>query len=164
MEIRYVNSQDIEAITNIYNDFVVNSTATFEEKPVTTEEMSQRVGKIQSYSLPWIVMVEGEKVLGYAYAGLWNNRSAYRNTTEASVYVSPNALGKGIGKALYSHLISILAKRRIRNVLGVVSLPNDASIALHQSLGFQKVGEFKKVGLKFGELIDVSYWQLELTD
>ncbi|MBD1559449.1 N-acetyltransferase [Vibrio sp. S9_S30] len=164
MDIRYVNSQDIEAITNIYNDFIVNSTATFEEKPISTEEMNQRVGKIQSHSLPWIVIVENEAVLGYAYAGMWHARSAYRYTVESSVYVAPNALGQGIGKALYSHLISILAKRGIRNIMGVVSLPNDASIALHQSLGFQKVGEFKSVGLKFGKLIDVSYWQLELRD
>ncbi|CCN33765.1 putative Phosphinothricin N-acetyltransferase [Vibrio nigripulchritudo MADA3029] len=162
MEIRYIESQDIEAITNIYNYFIANSTATFEERSISPDEMNSRVGKVQGQGLPWIVILDSERVVGYAYAGLWHARSAYRFTTESTIYVSPNASGRGVGKKLYSHLISILKARGMQSVIGVVSLPNASSVALHKSLGFTQVGEFKKVGTKFGDWIDVSYWQLDL--
>lgn len=111
---------------------------------------------------PWIVLEQDGEILGYAYAGPWHTRSAYRFTAESTIYLSPDAGGKGYGHKLYRELLARLKEQGIKNVMGVVALPNPPSVKLHQSLGFTKVGEFKNIGVKFERQISVSYWQLEL--
>lgn len=161
-QIDHVAADHVADVAAIYNAYVINDIATFEELPVTIEEMSRRIDEVRGRSLPWLVAREVGKVVGYAYAGSWKARSAYRHTVESSVYVAADGRGRGIGTQLYSALIGKLRSRELHAVIGGVSLPNVQSVRLHESLGFQKIGEFKEVGFKFGRWIDVGYWQLLL--
>ena len=161
--IRKIQIEDAAAICDIYNYYILNSSATFEERPVTKVQMAERIRKLTAH-LPWIVFEEGEKVIAYAYATAWRARAAYRNTVESSIYLHPDARKKGIGTQLYGNLLSILKKRKFHTVIGGVTLPNDSSIALHEKFGFEKVAHFKKVGFKFGQWLDVGYWQLMLNE
>ncbi len=161
-QIDHVAADHVADVAAIYNGYVINDIATFEELPVTIEEMSRRIDEVRGRSLPWLVAREVGKVVGYAYAGSWKARSAYRHTVESSVYVAADGRGRGIGTQLYSALIGKLRSRELHAVIGGVSLPNVQSVRLHESLGFQKIGEFKEVGFKFGRWIDVGYWQLLL--
>ena len=162
MIFRTVNLSDSQAIADIYNPFVNDSTVTFEEKAVSAEQISQRIEKVLDSGFPWIVLEQDGEILGYAYAGPWHTRSAYRFTAESTIYLSPDAGGKGYGLKLYRELLVKLKEQGIKNVMGVVALPNLPSVKLHQSLGFTKVGEFNNIGVKFERQISVSYWQLEL--
>lgn len=161
--IRKIQIEDAAAICEIYNYYILNSSATFEEDIVTEVQMKERIQKLTLH-FPWTVFVEEEKVIAYAYATAWRARAAYRNTVESSIYLHPNARKKGIGTQLYGNLLSILKKRKLHTVIGGVTLPNDSSIALHEKFGFEKVAHFKKVGFKFGQWLDVGYWQLMLNE
>ncbi|MCC3859521.1 N-acetyltransferase family protein [Vibrio parahaemolyticus] len=162
MDIREIKATDVAAVVEIYNYYVESTSISFEEDPITTDNMAQRIDKVINTGLPWIVAEIEGKVVGYAYASKWKPRSAYRFTVEPSVYIKQGVTGKGIGKALYLRLLSILAKKGFKNAIGVIALPNPPSIGLHESLGFQKVGEFSNIGFKFGQKKSVGYWQLEL--
>jgi phosphinothricin acetyltransferase len=111
---------------------------------------------------PWFVCEEDGKVAGYAYARQWRERAAYRNSVEASIYLDPSLTGKGIGSALFGALLTELRTRGFRTVIGGVSLPNEASVALLEKFGLRPVAHFKEVGYKFDRWIDVGYWQLML--
>ena len=117
---------------------------------------------IHSSKYPFIVFEEGNEILGYAYANTWRTKPAYKHTVESTLYVKHDAFGKKIGSQLYSKLFHRLKEQGIKVVIGGLSLPNDESIGLHKKFGFRKVGHFEKVGEKFGRLIDVSFWQLDL--
>ena len=157
--IRKATPKDTEVIASIYNYYVKNAIATFEEEPISVKEMEKNITK----AILWLVYVENEKVIGYAYASKWKARSAYRFTTECSVYLEPNSFNKGLGTKLYTHLFSALKKLKINSVIGGISLPNEVSQKLHENFGFEKVAHFKKIGFKFNKWIDVGYWQLFLT-
>ena len=159
--IRSVTTADAAAIAAIYNHYVFNTIVTFEEEPVSTAEIARRIGEVLDSSI-WLVWVEQDQVLGYAYAGKWKSRCAYRYSVESTVYLDKAATGRGIGTQLYAALIADLKKRGIHGIIGGVALPNAASVALHEKLGFQKIGQFKEVGWKFDEWIDVGYWELVL--
>lgn len=150
------------AIATIYNHYIVSTTVTFETERVTAADMQARIEETQSASLPWLVAEEGDRVLGYAYASKWKGRCAYRYSVESTVYLDAECIGRGIGKALYSALIDDLRERGMHAVIGGVALPNAASIALHEALGFRKVAHFEQVGFKQDRWIDVGYWQLLL--
>lgn len=160
--IRPVMAEDAHAIASIYNHYVLNSIATFEEQPVVAETMATRMHHTALARMPWLVAVDGETLLGYAYAGPWKARSAYRHSAEITVYVAPEATGQGVGTRLYEALFAILRDTSIRIVIGGVSLPNAASIALHEHFGMRKVAHFHEVGFKFNRWIDVGYWQMAL--
>ena len=160
--IRQATINDAEQIVCIYNHYILNSVATFEDTEITTPVMAERLQKVQADSLPWLVATENNDVAGYAYATKWNSRSAYQHTVEITVYVSPTVLSNGIGGELYSELFSMLHQRGIHVVLAGITLPNAASIALHEKYGMEKVGHLKEVGYKFGEWLDVGYWQVRL--
>jgi phosphinothricin acetyltransferase len=152
---------DVPSICEIYNHYILNSPATFEEVLVAPDEMRQRIVETtQTY--PWFVCEENGKLLGYSYGRGWRERAAYRYSTEAGVYLHPNAVGKGIGSALLEALLSELRSRKFHCVMGGVSLPNEASVALLQKFGFRPVAHFKETGFKFNHWIDVGYWQLML--
>ncbi|WED23562.1 N-acetyltransferase family protein [Vibrio sp. JC009] len=160
--IREVTEDDAKKIADIYNHYVQNTTATFEEHPVSAQEMEQRIEKVQQSGLPWLVFELGDSILGYAYASVWNQRTAYRYTVETSVYLTSEAAGQGFGAELYQQLLDKLRDLSIRNVLSVITQPNPNSVALHESLGFKKAGEFSNVGYKFDKWLSVGYWQLQM--
>lgn len=162
--IRDVTPSDAVTIAAIYNHFVTDTIVTFEETVVTVEEMARRIEGVRSASLPWIVAEEAGRVVGYAYASKWRERSGYRFSTESTVYLAPGAGGRGLGTRLYDALLPMLRALGVHAVMGGIALPNDASVALHEKAGMRKVAHFEAVGFKFDRWIDVGYWQRILTD
>jgi phosphinothricin acetyltransferase len=160
--IRPATDSDLGSIARIYNHYILNAIATFEEEPVSTSEMAERLEVIRSASLPWLVADQDGQVVGYAYAGKWGGRCSYRFSVESTVYVDPAAVGHGVGTTLYEVLLDTLRDRSVHVVIGGIALPNAASVALHERLGFQKVAHFREVGFKFNQWIDVGYWQTAL--
>ena len=159
LAIRPAAISDAESIAGIYNYYVTDTIVTFEEEPVSSSEIAQRMEEVRSASLPWLVAEHGGRVVGYAYASKWKARSGYRFSTEISVYLDAGQGGRGIGSTLYVELFSILRGLGIRNVVGGIGLPNEASVALHEKFGMTKVAHFPAIGIKFGRWIDVGYWQ-----
>ncbi|WMW80801.1 N-acetyltransferase family protein [Undibacterium cyanobacteriorum] len=162
--IRPVAPADASAICRIYNHYVENTTITFEEVAVTIEAMEMRLSEHaqQAVNLPWLVLCEGDQLLGYAYATPWRARSAYRFSVETTVYVDQHHAGKGIGRALYDALLSRLRQQQLHCAIAGIALPNFASVALHECFGFEKVAEFQEVGMKLQNWVNVGYWQLML--
>lgn len=160
--IRPATESDLESIARIYNHYILNAIATFEEEPISTSEMAGRFEVVRSADLPWLVAEQHGQVSGYAYAGKWGGRCSYRFSVESTVYVDPAAVGCGLGRALYEVLLDTLRHRSVHVVIGGIALPNAASVALHERLGFQKVAHFREVGFKFNKWIDVGYWQMTL--
>jgi len=159
--VREANPADAAAIAAIYNHYVATTVISMESDPVDTEEMARRIAEVQAAALPWLVLVDDGVLLGYAYASKWRARPGYRHAVEASVYVAPGQRGRGIGLQLYRALIARLAGR-FHCVIGGIALPNPASVALHERLGFRQVACFTEIGHKFGGWVDVGYWQLHL--
>ncbi|MCW3482205.1 GNAT family N-acetyltransferase [Neisseriaceae bacterium JH1-16] len=162
LSIRSVHADDAAAIAAIYAHYVAHTTISFEETAPDAAEMTQRLAATAAHGLPWLVLEEGGRVLGYAYAGVWKGRSAYRHTVEASVYLDPTAGGRGLGSRLYQTLFEQLRAQGMHSVISSIALPNPASVALHERFGFTQVGRFREVGRKFGQWHDVGYWQLLL--
>lgn len=159
--IRSVRTSDAAAICDIYNDYIKTSTATFEEEPVSVEEMMERINSI-TRDFPWLVVEVDGAVVGYTYARKWRDRAAYRHTAETGTYLDARFTGKGIGTRLKKSLLDELKARGFHVVISGISLPNPASIALCENFRFKKVAHFSEVGYKFGKWIDVGYWQLKL--
>lgn len=160
--IRQVEPSDANSICNIYNYHVHSTIVTFEEEPVSEAEMKSRINSVVT-KFPWLVYIENEVVVGYAYATEWRGRSAYRFSAESTIYLHREITGKGIGAKLYKSLIEEVQPKDLHSLIGGISLPNDGSIALHQKLGFKKVAHFSEVGFKLNKWIDVGYWQLMLS-
>jgi L-amino acid N-acyltransferase YncA len=159
MNIRNATLDDAPAIAEIYNHYIANSIATFEEDELSGDDMAGRIIAIAG-DYPFLVVCEGSTVCGYAYAARWNERSAYRYTVISTIYLADGIERKGHGTALYGALLERLRAQPYRVVIGGISLPNQASVALHEKLGFRKVAHFEQVGFKFGKWIDVGYWQI----
>jgi phosphinothricin acetyltransferase len=159
VEIRKATKEDASAIQRIYNHYIRTTVITFEEEEVSVEEMA---GRINRYDLPWFVAILQGQVIGYAYAGQWKPRSAYKFTVETSIYLDASVHQRGVGFTLYKHLINTLKRSDVHAVLGGIAQPNEASVRLHEKLGFEKVGQLKQVGRKLGRWVDVGYWQLVL--
>lgn len=157
--IRNVTLEDAREIAEIYNYYVLNSCVTFEELEVSAEEMRGRI-EATNLKFPWLVFEKDGEILGYAYATMWKPRSAYKHTVESTVYLKKEATKNGIGSLLYAALISQMTDLGFHAVIGGISLPNDASVALHEKFGFEKIAQFKEVGYKFNKWIDVGYWEL----
>ncbi len=159
-DIRPAVDSDCPALAAIYNHYILNTVITFEEELVDAAAFAARIAKVHSAGLPWLV-AEGEnsEVLGYAYAAPWHARSAYRHTVEVSVYLAPQSTGRGLGTRLYEALFPMLRSKNIHVAIGGLTLPNPASEALHQKFGMKKVAHYQEVGFKFGQWLDVGYWQ-----
>jgi phosphinothricin acetyltransferase len=153
---------DGEAIAAIYNHYIASSVATFEVEPVSADEMRSRVAAIEAAGLPWLVADGPAGLLGYAYATRWRGRAAYRFSCEITVYLAPDAVGQGVGTALYTELFRILESGGLHLVIGGIALPNDASVALHERFGMTKVAHLHEVGFKFGHWVDVGFWERRL--
>src|ERR1700751_2658904 len=160
--IRPVTTADAAALCTIYNHYILETTITFEEAAVTPTDMGNRIRETADSSLPWLVWEELASIQGFAYASKWKGRCAYRHSAEATVYLDPKSTRRGVGSRLYQALLTDLRQRSFHAVIGGIALPNEASIALHERLGFHKVAHFEQVGWKFGRWIDVAYWQLLL--
>ncbi|MFZ1080951.1 MAG: N-acetyltransferase family protein [Candidatus Kryptoniota bacterium] len=159
--IRSVGLSDAQSICDIYNEYIKNSTVTFEEIPVLLGEMMGRI-EAATKNYPWLVYETEKKVVGYIYGRSWRERAAYRNSVEAGIYLHPEFIGKGIGSELMKHILKILKEKSFHAVISGIALPNQASVALCEKFGFKKVAHFKEVGYKFNKWIDVGYWQLIL--
>jgi phosphinothricin acetyltransferase len=160
VRIRAASTSDGEQIAGIYNYYIENTVITFEECAVSAQEMSGRIADVQAKGLPWLVAEVDGSVVGYCYATPWKVRSAYRHSVESTIYLKNGLGGRGIGRTLYSALLSALQKRDAHAVMGGAALPNAASVALHESLGFKHVATFHQVGFKHDRWVDVAYWQL----
>ncbi|MDR1430407.1 MAG: GNAT family N-acetyltransferase [Spirochaetaceae bacterium] len=160
--IRAAGPGDAGAIVFIYNHYIKNSPATFEEMPLSVQDMAVRMREL-GRGYPWIVWEENGEILGYAYMHRYHERMAYRFTAEDSIYIKAGCEGRGIGKALLESLIAAARKMKLRALLSIITVPNAASVALHEKFGFQKVGQFHEVGYKFKTWLDVGYWELLFT-
>lgn len=159
--IRQARADDADRMCAIYNHYVLNDVATFEEEPVSPSDMRHRVEEVQK-AFFWLVCETDAAVVAFAYAAKWKVRAAYRHSVELSVYVDPTHVGRGIGKALYADLIRRLRETEVNSVIGGVAGSNPMSIALHHSFGFEQVAHLRSVGYKFRQWIDVRYFQLLL--
>jgi L-amino acid N-acyltransferase YncA len=162
LQIRAAAAGDAAAVARIYNHYIEHTTISFEEQPVPAAEMAERIAEVTSASLPWLLAEEAGQVVGYACAGKWKGRCAYRHSVESSAYLDASFTGRGIGTRLYEALLAALRQRSIHVVIAGIALPNAASVALHERQGFAKVAHFREVGYKFGQWLDVGYWQRTL--
>jgi L-amino acid N-acyltransferase YncA len=163
--VRPATPDDAEAIAGIYRHYVEAGTVSFETDAPDAGAMRERMSASEGY-LPWLVVTEGDAatVVGYAFAGKFRDRPAYRYTIETSVYLAQAALGKGYGRQLYDALIDTVRAQGFAHAIGVITLPNDWSIRLHESVGFKRTGVLREAGYKNGRWIDVGFWQCELND
>jgi L-amino acid N-acyltransferase YncA len=159
--LRDAKPADAGAIAAIYNAYVVGTAVSFEEEPVGEDEMGERISKIME-GHRWIVAEEDGRILGYSYFGPFRARAAYRHTAETTVYLDEGARGRGLGTELYADLIELAKAAGFHALIGGIALPNEASVRLHEKLGFRKVAHLEAVGFKFGRWIDVGYWELLL--
>ena len=151
---------DMAAVRDIYAHYVLHSLATFEETPPTLDDMLARRRASVDLGLPYLVAEVGGVVAGFAYAGLYRSRPAYRYTIEDSVYVADGQTGRGIGSALLGELIARCERGPWRQMIAIVGdSANSASIALHRRFGFELVGTLRSVGLKFGRWVDTPILQ-----
>ncbi len=160
--IRNVTLDDAQRLAEIYNYYIESSVITFEEEQIAVSDMRERIQYYSTANLPWLVFESGENILGFAYASLWRSRSAYRHSVESTIYLDKDSLGQGVGSKLYAQLFETLSALEFHIVIGGIALPNEASVALHEKLGFEKVAHFKEVGFKHDRWIDVGYWQKSL--
>lgn len=159
--IRHITIEDASQIAEIYNYYINNTIVTFEEVEVSTQEIQARIKNIIT-THTWLVYEENNQILGYAYSSEWNKRAAYRHTVETSVYLRNGESGRGLGTLLYQALLEIIKRQNYHTVIGGISLPNKGSVKLHEKMGYIKAAHYKEVGRKFGDWIDVGYWQLIL--
>lgn len=160
-QVRDAGAHDAPAVAAIYSHYVLTTPISMETEPVDGAELARRMAEVQALDLPWIVLEEAGRLLGWAYASKWRARPGYRHAVETTVYLAPEACGRGHGSLLYGELLARL-RGRYHCAIGGIALPNPASVALHERLGFRQVARFEQVGHKFGAWVDVGYWQLLL--
>lgn len=159
--IRAATGTDAGACAAIYAPYVTGTAISFETEPPDAAEMATRIAAANDRHA-WLVLEEGGRVVGYAYAATFNPRAAYRWTCAVSVYLEPGLRRRGAGRALYEALFERLAERGYRTVLAGMTLPNEASEGLHRALGFVPVGIYRRVGYKNGGWRDVAWVQRDL--
>jgi phosphinothricin acetyltransferase len=161
--IRPAEEGDAAALAAIYGHHVLHGFGTFEEVPPPPAEMDQRRRAVVAHGLPYLVAEEADRVLGYAYAAPFRARAAYRYTAEDSIYIAPEAIGQGVGRALLSAVLAACEAMGLRQVVAVIGdSGNAASIGLHRALGFEPAGVGKSVGYKHGRWVDIVWMQKPL--
>lgn len=165
MVIRHVDPQrDAPACAHIYEPAVTGGVASLEEVAPSAEEMRGRI-QTTTRGFPWLVAETGDgAIAGYAYATRHRERAAYRWATDTSVYVAPSHQRRGVGRALYTALLPLLVRQGYYVACAGITLPNDASVALHESFGFRPVGSYERVGFKFGRWWPVGWWLAQLRE
>jgi phosphinothricin acetyltransferase len=149
------------AICGIYNYYVKHTVISFEENPISMKEMESRILDISSV-YPWLVLEEAGDLIGYAYVNKWKERTAYGFSVEQSIYLKQGHEGKGLGTTLLTRLLEEVKKTNIHAVIAGITLPNERSVALHEKAGFTKIAQFKEIGFKLNQWLDVGYWELLL--
>jgi phosphinothricin acetyltransferase len=163
MIVRPATEKDAEALAAVYGDAVLNGYGTFEEVPPSPADMDARRRAVQEMGLPYVVAEAEGRVLGFAYAGPFRPRAAYRYTLEDSVYVAPEAKGRGVGRAVLSAVIAECEKLGVRQLMAVIGdSENAGSIGLHTALGFERTGVGHSVGFKHGRWVDIVHMQKPL--
>lgn len=163
IRIRAATPDDAEAVRAIYAPHVTHGVASFEEELPSVREMRGRIeARLGRY--PWLIAEDGGAMLGYAYGGQFHARAAYRWTVETTVYVAEAAQRRGVGGLLYDALLDRLRGQGFTQAIALISLPNDASVKLHERAGFRRAGVYRQVGWKLGHWVDVGLWQAELKD
>ncbi len=163
MKIRQAHVEDAAAISLLYNRFVLETNVSFETDPVSAEQMAGRIEEKLNH-FDWLVAEQEGELLGYAYYGQFRSRAAYNGTVEASVYMASQATGRGLATELYGAVLVSARDGGFSQAIGVITVPNDKSEALHRRLGFEPVGVLRGVGRKFDQDADVALWQLRLKD
>jgi phosphinothricin acetyltransferase len=162
--LRPATDADLPAITEIYADAVLHGTASYELEPPTLDEMTRRFRSLADGSFPYLAADLGGSVAGYAYAGPFRPRPAYRFVVENSIYVAPEAKGRGIGRALMERLIAEATRLGFRQMIAVIGdgRPDSASVRLHEALGFRHCGRLEGSGFKHGRWLDTVFMQLSM--
>lgn len=165
MEIRLADpDRDAAAVAAIYRPHVTDGLASFEEVAPDADEAARRI-RTTLERTPWLVADDGVGgVIGYAYAALHRERAGYRWSADVSVYVAAGAQGRGIGRALYDALIGMLREQGFVNVYAGITLPNPASVALHEGIGMRRIGIYERVGWKFGSWHDVAWYGMRIAE
>ena len=163
MTIRLAGAGDADAVRAVYAPVVRETAISFETDPPTAGEMRERI-RTTLETRPWLVAERGDGIAGYAYAGPHRKRAAYRWCVDVSVYVHENHRGRGVGRGLYESLLAVLRRQGFHNAYAGITLPNPASVGLHESLGFEQVGVYEDVGFKRGEWHDVGWWSKALRE
>lgn len=161
IEIRLANLADAPGIAAIYRPYVEGTVISFELSPPSEAEMASRIVRVLE-RLPWLVCEQEGTILGYAYAGPHRERDAYQWSVDTSVYVQEDQRRRGLGHALYTELFARLKDQGYYTAYAGITLPNAASVALHERFGFEPVGVYRKVGFKLGRWHDVGWWQRRL--
>jgi len=163
VRLRAAGASDAEAIAALYAPFVRDTAVSLEDQAPGAEEMATRIaGGGELY--PWLVAMEDERVIGFASAARFRPRLGYRFTVETSVYVSPDAQGRGVARALYTVLLDLLVRQGFTQAIAAITLPNQASARLHEAFGFERCGVYREVGRKLGQWWDVGLWQRRLAE
>lgn len=161
--IRLAQPGDAEALLNIYAPYVLNTAITFEYTVPSVQEFSGRIQNTLA-RYPYLVALGEGEILGYAYASSFHTRAAYAWAAETSIYIRQDARGGGLGKALYQHLETILARQGVLNLNACIAYPNPDSVAFHERMGFNTVGHFHQCGFKLGRWYDMIWMEKTLGD
>jgi len=159
---RDAGEEDLPAIARIHGHYATHTPATFDSGALTLEAWTQKWRAAGEANHPWLVGEEAGAVFGYAITGPFRPKDAYFATVETSIYLGPEAVGRGAGRALYEALLAVAAGRGFHVAVAGITLPNGASVELHEALGFEPVGVFREVGHKHGDWRDVGFWTLRL--
>ena len=162
-KIRIATGSDADAIAAIYGPIVRDTAISFETEAPTAATIAQRVADTLP-NFPWLVAEQDGKIAGYAYASKHRERAAYRWSVDVTVYVHPAFHRMGVGRVLYEALLAILRSQGFHAAYGGITLPNAASVGLHEAVGFRPVGIYKNVGFKLGQWHDVGWWGIEFSD
>jgi L-amino acid N-acyltransferase YncA len=161
VKVRAARPEDAAAIAAIYAPYVTGSVVSFETEPPDADAMARRMAEAGDL-YPWFVACDGATVLGYAHAAAFRTRPAYRFSVETTVYVSGEAQRRGVGGLLYGTLLPLLEAQGFAQAIAAITLPNAASVTLHEHFGFRRVGIYEEVGFKQGGWHSVSLWQRAL--
>jgi L-amino acid N-acyltransferase YncA len=161
--IRWAEPNDAPEVAAIYAHYVANTAATFDESAPGRDEIADKIASITSGGLPFLVAEDDGSVAGFGYLAPYHERPAYRHTAENSVYVAPDARGKGIGRALLERLLAEAARAGVQQVIAIIAVTDDpVSIELHRKLGFREAGRLEAVGFKRGRWWDTVLMQRSL--
>ncbi|MCC7369893.1 MAG: N-acetyltransferase [Chloroflexi bacterium] len=163
LTIRPATDDDVPALTDLYNHYILNSPATFHLEPLTVEQRREWASHYADHGRYRLLVAEREgALLGYATSSPFHERLAYQTSIECSVYIHQDAVGQGVGSRLYTALFDILAREPIHRAYAGITMPNDASVGLHRRFGFRDAGLYTEVGYKFGRYWDVAWLQKDM--
>jgi len=162
MDIRRGKLSDAAALCGIYNYYVEHTAVTFDTVPMKTEEMERRISETLDSGLPFYVAESNGEIEGYCYIHPWNTKSAYITTQEVTIYLRPDKKGHGVGTQLLRRLLDSIDRKTVHVLISGITLPNEASVRLHEKFGFRQVSDMKQVGWKLDRWRDVGHWELIL--